>query len=104
MRRSMIPNEGLLDPNQDRRTAEPHNTHRSTHATRIQHRDRPEPCVATENDRREDSMEGSVAVSKTRKDQEAWRSFRQGAWCDSIDVRDFIVRNATPFQGDESFL
>src|SRR5436305_4766742 len=65
----------------------------------------PEPCVAPEKTmRREDAMEGSVGVSKTRKDQEAWRSFRQGAWCDSIDVRDFIVRNATPYQGDESFL
>src|SRR3954468_15424038 len=49
-------------------------------------------------------MEGSVGLSKTRKDQPSWRSFRQGAWCDSIDVRDFIVRNATPYQGDEQFI
>ncbi len=35
---------------------------------------------------------------------EAWRSFKTGNWNEHIDVRDFIQRNYTPYEGDESFL
>jgi formate C-acetyltransferase len=48
-------------------------------------------------------MEGGAGLS-TNKDQGCWRGFNQGSWRTSIDVRDFIVRNVTPYQGDESFL
>jgi formate C-acetyltransferase len=34
----------------------------------------------------------------------AWRLFHEGDWCTKIDVRDFIHRNYTPYEGDESFL
>ncbi|WP_062516590.1 formate C-acetyltransferase [Demequina gelatinilytica] len=34
----------------------------------------------------------------------AWRGFTSGAWCDGIDVRDFIQLNYTPYEGDDSFL
>ncbi len=34
----------------------------------------------------------------------AWRGFIPGDWCDRIDVRDFIQRNYTPYEGDGSFL
>jgi formate C-acetyltransferase len=34
----------------------------------------------------------------------AWESFAQGEWQNSIDVRDFIQKNYTPYEGDESFL
>ncbi|WP_062302182.1 formate C-acetyltransferase [Demequina subtropica] len=34
----------------------------------------------------------------------AWRGFTSGAWCDGIDVRDFIQLNYTPYDGDDSFL
>lgn len=34
----------------------------------------------------------------------AWRSFAPGVWNESIDVRDFIQRNYTPYDGDASFL
>ena len=34
----------------------------------------------------------------------AWRGFPEGAWSDGIDVRDFIQRNYTPYDGDASFL
>src|SRR5258708_25241173 len=34
----------------------------------------------------------------------SWRNFKRGAWTSAIDVRDFIVANATPYDGDESFL
>ena len=29
---------------------------------------------------------------------------KQGKWCDDIDTRDFIQKNYTPYDGDESFL
>jgi formate C-acetyltransferase len=47
-------------------------------------------------------MEGTTKSSK----QEAggWRNFAPGAWCSSVDVRDFIVSNVTPYLGDEAFL
>lgn len=34
----------------------------------------------------------------------AWEGFVSGAWETEINVRDFIVRNYTPYEGDESFL
>lgn len=34
----------------------------------------------------------------------AWHRFHPGLWQESIDVRDFIQRNYTPYLGDESFL
>ncbi len=36
--------------------------------------------------------------------QEAWDGFVGGNWENQIDVRDFIQRNYTPYDGDESFL
>src|SRR3954462_12532321 len=53
---------------------------------------------------REDTMEGTAALSKAAKDEKAWRDLKPGPWRNSIDVRDFIVRNATPYSGDETFL
>ena len=35
---------------------------------------------------------------------EAWRGFKTGKWTEEIDVRDFIVRNYTPYDGNEEFL
>ncbi len=38
-------------------------------------------------------------------DFEAWNGFARGKWSeDGIDVRDFIQRNYTPYEGDGSFL
>ncbi|MBD3689535.1 formate C-acetyltransferase [Nanchangia anserum] len=34
----------------------------------------------------------------------AWEGFTPGTWTDHIDVRDFIQRNYTPYEGDDSFL
>ncbi len=36
--------------------------------------------------------------------REAWRAFERGKWCSDIDVRDFIQRNYTPYEGDDGFL
>lgn len=35
---------------------------------------------------------------------EAWNGFVPGHWVDNIDVRDFIQKNYTPYDGDSSFL
>jgi formate C-acetyltransferase len=34
----------------------------------------------------------------------AWAGFTPGPWQDGIDVRDFILRNYTPYEGDAAFL
>ena len=33
-----------------------------------------------------------------------WNNFQEGKWCKEINVRDFIQKNYTPYEGDESFL
>jgi formate C-acetyltransferase len=33
-----------------------------------------------------------------------WRGFAPGAWRHGIDVRDFIVRNVSPYEGDAAFV
>lgn len=33
-----------------------------------------------------------------------WAGFRSGVWEDSVDVRDFIQQNYTPYTGDDAFL
>ena len=35
---------------------------------------------------------------------DAWQGFKGGKWRDSIDVRDFIQENYTPYYGDGGFL
>lgn len=45
--------------------------------------------------------------TETDKDvcvQSAWEDFTPGTWNETIDVRDFIQRNYTPYEGDASFL
>lgn len=44
------------------------------------------------------------ALKKDPRDEGCWRTFREGNWTHSIDVRDFIVKNVTPYDGDERFL
>ncbi len=34
----------------------------------------------------------------------AWRNFKEGAWTNEINVRDFIMNNITSYEGDRSFL
>lgn len=34
----------------------------------------------------------------------AWESFAPGEWQTSVNVRDFIQKNYTPYEGDETFL
>lgn len=35
---------------------------------------------------------------------EAWKGFVSGPWQQEVNVRDFILRNFTPYEGDDSFL
>jgi formate C-acetyltransferase len=49
-------------------------------------------------------MEGTAFVSNNIDNDRYWRGFRQGDWCHSIAARDFIVRNVSPYAGDETFL
>ncbi|MBD2791439.1 formate C-acetyltransferase [Xenorhabdus szentirmaii] len=34
----------------------------------------------------------------------AWQGFGEGSWQNEVNVRDFIQKNYTPYEGDESFL
>ncbi len=45
-----------------------------------------------------------LPISKPSSADVAWRDFEQGRWCDHVDVRDFLQRNYTPYEGDSSFL
>ena len=33
-----------------------------------------------------------------------WNGFNKGSWTNTIDVRQFIQKNYTPYEGDDSFL
>ena len=46
----------------------------------------------------------NAAVSQEELDAKAWAGFTEGNWQKDIDVRDFIQKNYTPYDGDESFL
>src|SRR4051812_2222341 len=49
-------------------------------------------------------MEGINLAPAAAAAEGCWRAFEPGPWCTTIDLRDFVVRNATPYTGDESFL
>uniref|UniRef100_UPI0004756C25 pyruvate formate lyase family protein n=1 Tax=Embleya scabrispora TaxID=159449 RepID=UPI0004756C25 len=43
-------------------------------------------------------------ASDPQADHAPWRDFRPGTWNDTIDVRDFIQANHTPYTGNADFL
>ena len=50
-------------------------------------------------------MTTEVTTSATTvSGNDAWEGFVTGPWTEDIDVRDFIQRNYTPYEGDASFL
>jgi formate C-acetyltransferase len=49
-------------------------------------------------------MTSGAALKKDVGTSDSWRGFEPGDWSSSINVRDFIVRNVTPYSGDEKFL
>src|SRR5262245_12637699 len=49
----------------------------------------------------------TAAVSKSvdvQPNPDPWRGFARGRWQTHVDVREFIQRNYTPYEGDERFL
>ena len=34
----------------------------------------------------------------------AWNGFKEGTWCNEINISDFIKQNYKCYEGDESFL
>jgi formate C-acetyltransferase len=49
-------------------------------------------------------MDGMNAGVEALEHGRSWRGFEPGRWMATIDVRDFILRNVTPYAGDEAFL
>ena len=49
-------------------------------------------------------MKASAALRKQADAGDCWNAFRPGDWTTSINVRDFIVRNVTPYTQNEEFL
>ena len=49
-------------------------------------------------------MRATAALRKEVDAGDCWKGFRHGSWATSISVRDFIVRNVTPYTGNEDFL
>src|SRR3954469_22587691 len=49
-------------------------------------------------------MEGTSVKLTDKETHRCWRGFQEGRWVKVVDVRDFIVRNLTPYHGDEAFL
>jgi formate C-acetyltransferase len=50
------------------------------------------------------TVSGSAAPGAELDAIDPWGGFTRGAWCTTVDVRDFIQRNYTPYEGDGSFL
>src|SRR3954465_15556192 len=46
----------------------------------------------------------TAAPKKQAESKDAWRGFQQGLWQRDVNVRWFIQRNYTPFDGDGQFL
>ena len=46
----------------------------------------------------------ATATAEDSTSRDAWEGFVTGPWTEDIDVRDFIQRNYTPYDGDASFL
>ena len=49
-------------------------------------------------------MTAHAAVQLPTIRDDAWEGFDTGPWTERVDVRDFILRNFTPYTGDAGFL
>ncbi len=50
------------------------------------------------------ATEGQKLWGAGNTPETAWRGFASGVWKKDVDVRDFIIRNFTPYEGNDSFL
>ncbi|OAB46424.1 formate C-acetyltransferase [Paenibacillus antarcticus] len=46
----------------------------------------------------------SVTEKELKDVQSGWRGFQKGKWARKVNVNDFIIKNITPYIGDEAFL
>ena len=46
----------------------------------------------------------AAAPPKAERTHAGWEGFQSGLWQTSINVRDFIQQNYSPYDGDDSFL
>ncbi|WP_324650907.1 formate C-acetyltransferase [Georgenia sp. H159] len=46
----------------------------------------------------------TTTIHQAQQSTGAWRGFAPGPWQESVDVRDFIQRNYTAYDGDDAFL
>ncbi|WP_147534859.1 formate C-acetyltransferase [Bacillus marasmi] len=46
-------------------------------------------------------MEQTIIATQQK---EHWRNFNKGSWMKEVNVRDFILKNFKPYEGDDSFL
>ena len=46
----------------------------------------------------------AILKPANEKWEHAWRGFAPGMWRERVNVRDFIQRNYTPYEGDGTFL
>ncbi|MCC2652700.1 MAG: formate C-acetyltransferase, partial [Microvirga sp.] len=64
-----------------------------------------EEAVASRSSAKSPKQETKARPEKTTSSQASeWSGFAPGRWQQSIDVRDFIQRNVTSYDGDETFL
>ena len=49
-------------------------------------------------------MASAHSSSETKVSSSPWRGFAQGTWQSRVNVREFIQRNYTPYEGDGKFL
>src|SRR4029079_4796316 len=63
----------------------------------------PRAAIALAAQQRRRDM-ATVPKSNGERSESAWRGFTGGAWQTRVNLRDFIQRNYTPYEGDGSFL
>ncbi len=49
-------------------------------------------------------MATTAEISVAERSTDAWRDFQPGLWEENVDVRDFVQKNYTPYEGDAEFL
>ncbi len=55
-------------------------------------------------DRKEEQTMSAILKPANEKWDVAWRGFAPGSWQSRVNVREFIQRNYTPYEGDGAFL
>jgi hypothetical protein len=69
-----------------------------------QRRTRATPLPAAVTDFEEEGQQDQVTSSINQGRSNAWRGYNPDRWQSTIDVRDFIMRHATPCEGDDGSL